>query len=56
LVSFKATLAHGEAEIARTQAAATAACHTIRRALDEDALDRYLVADVKKEPFRRLVR
>ena len=56
LVSFKATLAHGEDEIARTQFAATAACHIIRRALDEGDLDKYLVADVKKEPFRRLVR
>ncbi|MCC6453579.1 MAG: aminotransferase class III-fold pyridoxal phosphate-dependent enzyme [Caldilineaceae bacterium] len=56
LVSFKATLAHGEEEIARTQSAATAACHLIRRALDEGDLDKYLVADIKKEPFRRLVR
>jgi glutamate-1-semialdehyde 2,1-aminomutase len=56
LVSFKATLAHGDDEIAATRAAATAACHVIRRALDEGDLDKYLVADVKKEPFRRLVR
>jgi glutamate-1-semialdehyde aminotransferase len=56
LTSFKATLAHGDDEIAATQRAATAACQTIRRALDEGDLDRYLVADVTKEPFRRLVR
>lgn len=57
LVDFKATLAQqAKTESARTQAAATAACHTIRRALDEGAIDKYLVADVKKEPFRRLVR
>lgn len=55
-VSFKATLAHGDDEIARTQTAATAALGTIRRALDEGDLDKYLVVDVKKEPFRRLVR
>jgi glutamate-1-semialdehyde aminotransferase len=54
--SFKATLAHGEDEIAHTQVAATAACHAIRRALDEGDLDKYLVAEIKKEPFRRLVR
>ena len=56
LASFKATLAHGEAEIAQTQAAATAACAMIKRALDEGDLDKYLVVDVKREPFRRLVR
>jgi hypothetical protein len=56
LTSFKATLAHGEDEIARTQSAATAAFHVIRRAFDEGDLDKYLVADPKKEPFRRLVR
>lgn len=56
LTTFRATLAHGEDEIARTQAAATGALGIIRRALDEGALDKYLVADVKKEPFRRLVR
>ena len=55
-VSFKATLAHGDDEIASTKLAATAACHTIRRALDEGALDKYLMADIKKEPFRRQVR
>ena len=55
-VSFKATLAHGDDEIARTEAAATAACHIIRRALDEGDLDKYLMADIKKEPFRRQVR
>ena len=43
-------------QIAAMQAAATAACQVIRRALDEGDLDKYLIADVKKEPFRRLVR
>jgi glutamate-1-semialdehyde aminotransferase len=56
LISFRATLAHGDDEIVATQAAATAACHVIRRGLDEGDLDKYLVADLKKEPFRRLVR
>ena len=56
LTSFKTTLAHGPDEIAQTQAAATAACAVIRRGLDEGDLDKYLVVDLKKEPFRRLVR
>jgi glutamate-1-semialdehyde aminotransferase len=55
LTSFKATLAHGEVEIVRTGAAAAAACDVIRRGLDIGDLDRYLVVDIKREPFRRLV-
>ncbi|RIK52965.1 MAG: aminotransferase class III [Chloroflexi bacterium] len=56
LTSFKATLAHGETEIRQTGEAAAEALGVVKRALDEDALDRYLVVDVKREPFRRLVR
>jgi glutamate-1-semialdehyde aminotransferase len=56
LPSLKATLAHGDREIAQTEAAATAACHVIKRGLDEGDLDKYLVVDVKRDPFRRLVR
>lgn len=56
LTSFKATLAHGEMEIRQTGEAAAEALGAVKRALDEDALDRYLVVDVKREPFRRLVR
>lgn len=56
LTSFKATLAHGDDEIARTGEAAAAALTVVKAALDNDALDHYLIADPKKEPFRRLVR
>lgn len=55
-MSFKATLAHTDADIAHTAAAAADAFKTIKTGLDEDKLDALLVADVKKEPFRRQVR
>ncbi|MBX3051344.1 MAG: aminotransferase class III-fold pyridoxal phosphate-dependent enzyme [Caldilineaceae bacterium] len=55
-MSFKATLAHTEADIAQTAAAATEAFQVIKTALDQDKVDELLVADVKKEPFRRQVR
>ena len=55
LTSFKATLAHGDAEIRRTGEAAAAAGDVIRRGLDAGDLDRYLVVEVKRDPFRRLV-
>ncbi len=55
-MSFKATLAHTDADIAQTGAAAREAFQVIKTALDEDKLDSLLVADVKKEPFRRQVR
>ena len=54
-MSFKATLAHTDADIAQTAAAATAAFKLIKSGLDQDNLDTLLVADVKKEPFRRQV-
>jgi glutamate-1-semialdehyde 2,1-aminomutase len=55
-MSFKATLAHTDADIAHTEAAAAAAFKIIKTGLDQDRLDELLVADVKKEPFRRQVR
>lgn len=55
-MSFKATLAHTDADIAQTGAAATAALKIVKQGLDQGTLDTLLVADVKKEPFRRLVR
>ena len=55
-MSFKATLAHTDADIAQTAAAASAAFKVIKSGLDQDNLDTLLVADVKKEPFRRQVR
>ncbi|MGB5052030.1 MAG: aminotransferase class III-fold pyridoxal phosphate-dependent enzyme, partial [Caldilineaceae bacterium] len=55
-MSFKATLAHTDADIAHTEAAAREAFKVIKTGLDQDKLDTLLVADVKKEPFRRQVR
>jgi glutamate-1-semialdehyde aminotransferase len=55
-MSFKATLAHTDADIAQTAAAATAAFKVIKAGLDQGNLDTLLIADVKKEPFRRQVR
>ena len=55
-MSFKATLAHTDADIAHTASAAADAFKTIKMGLDQDKLDTLLVADVKKEPFRRQVR
>ncbi|MBX7213587.1 MAG: aminotransferase class III-fold pyridoxal phosphate-dependent enzyme [Thermoflexales bacterium] len=54
--SFKATLAHGPEDIARTAAAAREALGVVREAIERDAFDRLLVVDLKKEPFRRTVR
>jgi len=55
-MSFKATLAHTDEDIAHTVAAASAAFKIIKTGIDQENLDALLVADVKKEPFRRQVR
>jgi len=55
-MSFKATLAHNDEDIAHTAAAARAAFQIIKTGIDQDKLDTLLVADVKKEPFRRQVK
>ena len=55
-MSFKATLAHSETDIAHTAAAAKAAFAIIKSAIEHNEFDKLLVADVKKEPFRRQVR
>jgi glutamate-1-semialdehyde 2,1-aminomutase len=54
-MSFRATLAHTADDIAQTAAAATGALRVIKSGLDHDNLDSLLAADLKKEPFRRLV-
>ena len=53
--AFKATLAHTEDDISLTAEAAAESLEVVRSGL-EGELDRLLVADVAKEPFRRLVR
>ncbi|MBX3016175.1 MAG: aminotransferase class III-fold pyridoxal phosphate-dependent enzyme [Caldilineaceae bacterium] len=55
-MSFKATLAHTAEDIQQTATAATEAFKVIKGGLDQGNLDSLLVADLKKEPFRRLVR
>lgn len=55
-MAFKATLAHTDEDIAQTAEAAYKAFCVIKSGLENDSLDRLLVADLKKEPFRRLVR
>lgn len=55
-MSFRATLAHTDEDIAQTAAAASEALQVIKAGLDRGNLDSLLVADLKKEPFRRLVR
>ncbi len=55
-MSFKATLAHTEQDIQQTADAAYGALSVIKAGLDNDTLDSLLIAELKKEPFRRLVR
>ena len=54
--SFKATLAHTAGDIEQTVEAANGALHVIRQGLENGNLDDLLLCDLKKEPFRRLVR
>lgn len=54
-LSFKATLAHTEADIRATAGAATEALKVVKDAIDHDGFDQLLMADLKKEPFRRQV-
>jgi glutamate-1-semialdehyde 2,1-aminomutase len=54
-MGFTPTLSHTEEDIKKTAEAIEASLIVIQKALEGD-LDKLLVADVKKEPFRRLVR
>ena len=55
-MSFKATLAHTEADIEQTAQIAAEVLGIIKMGLDEGTIDSLLQSDLKKEPFRRLVR
>ena len=55
-MSFKATLAHTEDDIEETARIAGESLAVVKRGLDEGSLDDLLESDLKKEPFRRLVR
>jgi len=56
LPTFKATLAHTQTDIDLTARAATAAFKVIRAGIEADDLERRIVCDLKKDPFRRQVR
>ena len=53
---FRPTLAHTEEDVRLTGKAATEAFGVIKSGLDAGDVDRLLVCNVKKDPFRRLVR
>ncbi|MCY4147161.1 MAG: aminotransferase class III-fold pyridoxal phosphate-dependent enzyme [Chloroflexi bacterium] len=55
-MSFKATLAHSQADIAQTAACAAEAFSLIQAGLASGDLLALLESDLSKEPFRRLVR
>ena len=55
-MGFKATLAHTDDDIRQTGEAAAEALSIIKTGLDSGTLDTLLECDVKREPFRRLVR
>jgi hypothetical protein len=55
-MGFKATLAHTEEDIVQTAVSATEALSIIKTGLDKGTIDNLLQSDLKKEPFRRLVR
>ena len=53
--NFKATLAHTDDDIADTAQAAHEAFSIIKSGIEQDNLDGLLQADLKKDPFRRIV-
>jgi hypothetical protein len=53
---FNATLAHSDEDIERTSESATEVMVLIKRGIDAGNVDSLLECDVKKDPFRRLVR
>ncbi len=55
-MGFKATLAHNQEDIDQTASAAVESFGIIKTGLDNGTLDELLLADLKTEPFRRLVR
>ena len=55
-MNFKATLSHTDEDIRLTGEAAAESLRVVRDGLERGNLDELLQADLKKEPFRRLVR
>ena len=56
MTTFKATLAHTQADIEQTAQATTEAFRVIGPRSRSQTLDSLLVCNLKREPFRRLVR
>ena len=55
-MNFKATLSHTEEDVRLTGEAAAESLRVVRGGLERGNLDELIEADLKKEPFRRLVR
>lgn len=55
-MNFKPTLAHTDEDIRLTGEAAAESLRVVRDGLEQGNLDELIQADLKKEPFRRLVR
>lgn len=55
-MNFKATLSHTEEDVRLTGEAAAESLRVVRGGLERGNLDELIQADLKKEPFRRLVR
>ena len=55
-MNFKATLSHTEEDVRLTGEAAAESLRVVRVGLERGNLDELIEADLKKEPFRRLVR
>jgi len=55
-MNFKATLSHTEKDVRLTGEAAAESLRVVRGGLERGNLDELIEADLKKEPFRRLVR
>lgn len=55
-MNFKPTLAHTDEDIRLTGEAAAESLRVVRAGLERGNLDELIEADLKKEPFRRLVR
>lgn len=55
-MGFKATLAHTDADIQETASIATESLAVVKTGLDKGSFDGLLQSELKKEPFRRLVR
>ena len=54
--SFRVTMAHNEDDICQLGEVAYEVFRVIKKGLDQGTLEELLECDLKKEPFRRMVR